>query len=109
MSKWRQMVLVLLIAGLARVVTGQEPAVLTPETTSLKLRQQTAVWRDGAGSATLAEAVAAWKASKFVPLGEQAAVQRFTQDAVWVHFVLQTQMPERATWYLRRPDPSAEE
>ena len=108
-SKWRQMALVLLIAGLARVVTGQEPAVLTPETASLKLRQQTAVWRDGAGSATLAEAMAAWQAGKFVPLGEQAAVQRFTQDAMWVRFVLQAQMPEQATWYLRRPDPSAEE
>lgn len=104
-----QLALVLLAVGLVNVARGQAPVVLSAATTSERLSPHLAVWRDGAGAATLGEAQAAWQAGQFTPLGERPTGLGFTKDAVWVRFALRATTPTRAVWYVRLSAPIVDE
>lgn len=74
-------------------------------TTELPLTPFLSFYRDASGQMTLAQVQQQWARGQFSPGAQRRPSFGFTQDAIWVRFVMQHQGPHPAMWILELQTP----
>lgn len=103
MRKRIRILLLFLGLGAASLAWAQAPVELTAETKQVLLTPHLTFWRDAAGTTTLSQAQAATGADQFTQNQAENLNFGFTGDAVWLRFVLHSQLNIHSKWFFDLP------